>query len=115
MPLLVRMGRTFLHSPVSLRWRAASSCLQRLRRALSALGLRFRSRLTQRRLQSAMGFASALFTVHGLAPALLEHCECAICNDVVDDATLCQQGHTCVRAAAVLCGKRRRRAFCYML
>jgi hypothetical protein len=26
--------------------------------------------------------------------------ECVICQDVVEDAVLCQQGHTCVRAAS---------------
>jgi hypothetical protein len=58
-----------------------------------------------------MGFPSALFVVQGAAPPQLEHCECAICHDVVEDAALCQQGHTCARAA-VLRGRLCLRSCC---
>jgi hypothetical protein len=52
-----------------------------------------------------MGFPSALFTVQGVTPPRMEDWECAICHDVVDDAALCQQGHTC-EALHLCCAAR---------
>jgi hypothetical protein len=47
-----------------------------------------------------MGFPSALFAVQGAPPSRMEDWDCAICHDVVDDATLCRQGHTCASTHA---------------
>ncbi len=75
-------------------WGSAGSCVALCVRS-SALTLAMRLRFSDR--AATMGYDKAIFVSE--VPDV-DGYECVICQDVVEDAVQCQQGHTCAPRGA---------------